>query len=697
MKKQFLLFLTVFSLMATVSRAQFLNYYANFINAGNKMNFTCVVPKNCSGAGNVYAIGTIDTTVLTNVKYIYVAEIDPNGNIVWDKKYSIKVKPADINDYFECTSAIETYDGYLVIAGNRRTPGQYKSRGFVIKIGACYNPKGLVWFKQSEQNTLFTRIVEKSVNPKRYYVSGQDMQEGNFLTGEDALLMEVMPGSGNMNLVSNRKVSGSDTWSGLVYDQPNDVFYTGGRYNYNSGNSMMRQSITKLDGIFNELWSYPYVKNITSDEARLYLYDLLLSNSGLYGVGVGDMAGQGLSLSQQFLATDLNGTLLAGKDYVIAGSTGTLHQVIAIPGSTDLLLLGDMSDPASPVYGSAYILRVDASGNIIWANKYPFSLKNYTGIDPRISGMTIQGGSLYAVGQYLPPSNIPQAALLKVNPANGHLDCADTLGITVTPITYQGPLTPMTPETYIYSNGKVKKQKIEPVLDWNTVCVASNPCGNDTTYLGDVIICAGGFYNICNQNYTTPGYYVVSCTGGDGCLHTFTFYLVFSSLTANAGPNASVGGCCAITLNGSASGGSPGYAYTWSPATGLSNTNIANPSCTSPGTYTLTVTDAMGCTSTDVVVIGSSPSCCKSGLNGEHAEEVQVFPNPSSGDFTIEVPGNDMVKVMVYNTIGQTVKSFDYVGSGFQFGNDLPGGTYLISFIYDTGITKQVKVTKLMR
>ncbi|MBK9731325.1 MAG: hypothetical protein IPO83_08565 [Chitinophagaceae bacterium] len=106
--------MALLTLITTAGQAQFLNYYANFGNANSKMNFTCIVPKNFgTGAGNVYAIGTVDSTVLSKTKYIYVAEIDPNGSIVMARSTSIEVTAADINDY--STAALlpwKTYDGY---------------------------------------------------------------------------------------------------------------------------------------------------------------------------------------------------------------------------------------------------------------------------------------------------------------------------------------------------------------------------------------------------------------------------------------------------------------------------------------------------------------------------------------------------------------------------------------------------------
>ena len=59
------------------------------------------------------------------------------------------------------------------------------------------------------------------------------------------------------------------------------------------------------------------------------------------------------------------------------------------------------------------------------------------------------------------------------------------------------------------------------------------------------------------------------------------------------------------TLAGSATGGTSPYTYLWSPSTGLSNPNIANPvaSPTITTTYTLTVTDYNGCVGVDSVRI----------------------------------------------------------------------------------------------
>ena len=67
-------------------------------------------------------------------------------------------------------------------------------------------------------------------------------------------------------------------------------------------------------------------------------------------------------------------------------------------------------------------------------------------------------------------------------------------------------------------------------------------------------------------------------------------------LVANAGPDRAVSPTSPVVIGGSpaATGGVPPYTYSWSPATGLSATNIANPTAspTTTTTYTLTVTDS---------------------------------------------------------------------------------------------------------
>jgi uncharacterized protein YdaL len=80
---------------------------------------------------------------------------------------------------------------------------------------------------------------------------------------------------------------------------------------------------------------------------------------------------------------------------------------------------------------------------------------------------------------------------------------------------------------------------------------------------------------------------------------------VATAVVAEAGPDRAIAAGGSTTLEGSASGGLGPYSYSWSPTAGLDDPNIAQPMA-SPAdttTYTFTVTDDLGQTDTDEVIV----------------------------------------------------------------------------------------------
>ena len=78
-----------------------------------------------------------------------------------------------------------------------------------------------------------------------------------------------------------------------------------------------------------------------------------------------------------------------------------------------------------------------------------------------------------------------------------------------------------------------------------------------------------------------------------------------TAVVAEAGSETTVAAGGSKILQGSASGGVPPYAYSWSPTTGLSSPNVAQPTAspTSAATYILTVTDDLGQSDVDTVTV----------------------------------------------------------------------------------------------
>ncbi|TPG40845.1 T9SS type A sorting domain-containing protein [Flavobacterium pectinovorum] len=100
----------------------------------------------------------------------------------------------------------------------------------------------------------------------------------------------------------------------------------------------------------------------------------------------------------------------------------------------------------------------------------------------------------------------------------------------------------------------------------------------------------------------SPGTYIVTVTDANSCTATQNFIITEPTLLT-----AAITGQTNILCNGqangaatvTATGGNGTYAYAWSPSGG----NAATATGLSPGTYTVTVTDAKSCTATQSVTI----------------------------------------------------------------------------------------------
>ena len=119
--------------------------------------------------------------------------------------------------------------------------------------------------------------------------------------------------------------------------------------------------------------------------------------------------------------------------------------------------------------------------------------------------------------------------------------------------------------------------------------------------------------SIANPTATATGNitYSVTVTTSNGCTASGEVKVMVNSLTANAGVDKTV--VCGATVQlGSVTTNYTGAGilkYKWTPATGLSNDSIANPTATVTNdiTYTITVTTPNGCTAADDVKVKIIP------------------------------------------------------------------------------------------
>lgn len=162
--------------------------------------------------------------------------------------------------------------------------------------------------------------------------------------------------------------------------------------------------------------------------------------------------------------------------------------------------------------------------------------------------------------------------------------------------------------------------------------------------------------------------YVV--TGSNGaCDASETVVITVQTPAANAGNDITIceGQSTTLTATG-------GTSYSWAPATGLSSTTVANPVATPAVTtsYTVTVTDGLGCVATDVIT-------------------VTVNPSPTAA-FTFAPPTNFVDSVFVFldasTSAGQWVWAFGDGDSSFTQNTTHSysvAGTYVVCLVAVSG------------
>lgn len=207
---------------------------------------------------------------------------------------------------------------------------------------------------------------------------------------------------------------------------------------------------------------------------------------------------------------------------------------------------------------------------------------------------------------------------------------------------------------------------------------------------------------LTNYNTATPSYSVTACTGTVTTYYAtvtssvcptavipFTFATVVQS-AANAGPDIAV---CPGVPEVFGTAAVFGYSYNWSPVTNLGGTyNQAQPTysntttLSSPRVYMVTATDWCGNVTVDYVTLSNDPGCRIANPDGV-TQMADIFPNPSTGTFTVNLPMYENeadVELTVTDLTGRTVQQNTVTTTGGPVAVDLSGepkGVYLLSVI----------------
>jgi len=114
------------------------------------------------------------------------------------------------------------------------------------------------------------------------------------------------------------------------------------------------------------------------------------------------------------------------------------------------------------------------------------------------------------------------------------------------------------------------------------------------------------------------------------------------------------------------------------------------------GSYTVVVTKTTtGCTKTSAVT-KVTVTLCVAGTGTSEYAGIKVFPNPSSGEFHISLPGssNSQYLLSIFDNQGNPIQANKSISKDFSFGNSLKPGVYLIQIKTDNKVVFEEKIIK---
>ena len=198
----------------------------------------------------------------------------------------------------------------------------------------------------------------------------------------------------------------------------------------------------------------------------------------------------------------------------------------------------------------------------------------------------------------------------------------------------------------------------EPTAIVLTDSVDNVLCKGDATGMAMVMATGGtpGYTYVWSNGATTDaitgltaGTYMVTVTDANGCMEMLTSTVSEPTTALSVMITDNGDG----TADAAGMGGTAGYTYMWDAAAGNQTTATAT-GLVNNGVYSVTATDANGCTSVatvTVVIVSINNIANLSSLN--------LFPNPTNANVfvALELVENADVQINITNSIGQLVAS----------------------------------------
>jgi len=354
----------------------------------------------------------------------------------------------------------------------------------------------------------------------------------------------------------------------------------------------------------------------------------------------------------------------AGNDTSVC--SGSSVQLNATGGTTYLWSTGDSTSTINVSNGGTYNVTVTqnncSSTDSVNVILNPFPIANAGNDTSVCSGSSVQlnatGGTTYlwSTGAGTSTINVSNGGTYNVTVTQNNCSSIDSVNVSVT------PLPPANAgQNVSVCNGSSVQLNASGGISYNWLITngLDNPNINNPT---------------ANPANTTL--YIVEVSDGQ-CLNTDSVLVTVLSLpSVNAGNDTTIYENTVFQLNPIVNNYNTAI---WSPATGLSNANILNPTVTisNQTTYTITITDNNNCSNSDAITLTTiSKSYSEIVIhntftpNGDGVNDIWFIENLS------QYPDNHL---SIYNRNGHVVyekQGYNNDWDGKYFGNNLPEATY---------------------
>jgi uncharacterized repeat protein (TIGR03803 family) len=355
----------------------------------------------------------------------------------------------------------------------------------------------------------------------------------------------------------------------------------------------------------------------------------------------------GVSLANASKLADLKFTLISGTPSLTFNNTAS--------GGADCQYLNSNGDIMNDLPGTTYYINYAASGPLLpgtpgtitgaatvcqGQNAVPYTvplITNATGYSWSYSGSgaTINGTTNSVTVSY---ASNATSGNLKVQGTNNCGNGPFSANFPVLVNALPGPAGPVTGSSNVCQGQNGVNYSISSVPGASSYVWSYTGTGVTINQSTSTSVSVNFAANATSGNLSV--YAVNSCGNGTAAIFPVS---VNVHPVANAGANQYIPNGSSTILTGSANGGTGPYAYHWDPAAYLVNSNVQNPTTvilTTSMNFTLTVTDAIGCSGTDDVFINvSGPLTVDATANPDtvcygQAVQLNAFAGGGSASYT---------------------------------------------------------------